>query len=368
VRSRGKLDYGGVDAWLKEEAPAPPPAVEALQRLRHLKTVGELRIQQAVERDVVRLRRMESAVKLGSERLRFVAFTDPRNDVERYNEQISLLCNMEGARYMMEDAPDYLQPIFRVHPPPAPDRLDSMRAKVDRILRANGLSDVEPWQWNPGAQSLAGYLDGLPREGEAGRLARAIHRQAMMTNGRSTFTARPGLHHGVGAEAYARFSAPMREIVGVYVHRQCWEKLRGEPLPGSPKDGDDEKLRQAVIDASNRARNLQRSLDHATNRLVLDQLFEEDIHAQADRWRRGTVMGMTRAKVHVQLDEPGIDVKICRHHLEQWMGERLKVEGNVSLRKEHETEPMVRLGQAVDVRVLGRDAQRDRWVLGLRRS
>ncbi|MEL6349851.1 MAG: RNB domain-containing ribonuclease, partial [Myxococcota bacterium] len=189
INSKAKLDYDTVDAWLKGDAPPPTDHPEALQSLRYLQTVGQIRIQQAVERDVVRLRRVESAVKLRSDRgLRFVAFADPRNDVERYNEQISLLCNMEGARYLLEDAPDFLQPIFRVHPPPSEARLDSMREMIDAIIGAHRL-DRRVWSWDPRGESLATYLDRLPRGGEQGRLARAIHRQAMMSNGRSSFTA-----------------------------------------------------------------------------------------------------------------------------------------------------------------------------------
>lgn len=369
IRSRAKLDYAGVDAWLKDEGglPAPSDDPAVLDSLRALRTVGELRIQQAVERDVVRLRRVETAVRMeGARGLRFVAFSDPRNDVERYNEQISLLCNMEGARFLMDDVPDFLRPIFRVHPAPSPSRLTAMREQVDGILRANQLD--EKWRWQPDSETLAAYLDRLPRDGAEGRVARAIHRQAMMINGRSTFTAIPGLHHGVGAEAYARFSAPMREIVGVYVHLQCWEKLRGEPLPSLPRGDAGEALREAVIASSNAARSRQRELDHETNRMVLDQLFRDDLQRAARPWRPGTIMGITRSKVHVQLDGVGIDVKVYRHHLEQLMGHSLREQDRTSLCGEEGSGFALHVGEAVQLQVADRDAQRDRWVLALKRD
>ena len=367
IRSRAKLTYDGVDRWLKGLGELGSDDPEVAESLRGLEAVGRLRIQQAVERDVVRLRRVESSVRMeNAGGLRFVAFSDPRNDVERYNEQISLLCNMEGARYLMEEAPDFLLPIFRVHPAPSRTRLSSMREQIEGIVSSNGLG--QDWLWNPSTETLALYLDRLPKDGALGRVARAIHRQAMMINGRSSFTARPGLHHGVGAEAYARFSAPMREVVGVYVHLQCWEKLRGAPLSDMSGGSEEEALREAVIAASNAARSRQRALDHETNRLVIDQIFQDDLDRQAQPWRRGTIMGLTRSKIHVQLDDIGIDVKLYRHHLERILGYPLCVKGRTRLCADGPDAGrfQVSVGQAVDVQVAGRDKQPDRWVLALK--
>ncbi|MDG1479551.1 MAG: RNB domain-containing ribonuclease [Myxococcota bacterium] len=360
IHSRAKLTYDGVNDWLYADCPLDIDD-ETAASLRLLEVVGRLRIQHAEERDVVRLRRIESAVSMGSGAgLRFVAFADARNDVERYNEQISLLCNMVGARYLMADTPDHIQPIYRVHPPPSVGRLDALRDRIRRILAGRAL-DPALWEW--GEQSLASYLNGLPRGGEAGRLAHAIHRQAMMINGRSSFTSVPGTHHGVGADAYARFSAPMREIVGVYVHQQCIGKLAGAP-PSAPA-GDD-AIRAQVIAASNRVRQLQRQLDHETNRMVIDQLFSEDLQFARAPWRAGTVMGLTRSKIHVQLDNPGIDVKLYRVHLEAWTGQTIRIDDGVRAVFERGG-TLLQLGDPVVVQVLGRDGKRDRWQLVARR-
>lgn len=355
IRSRAKLTYDGVDGWLKGQQPLGCTDPAVAESLHGLEAVGKLRIDLAVERDVIRLRRVESAVGLdGDDGLRFVAFSDPRNDVERYNEQISLLCNMEGAQFLMEDTPAALRPVFRVHPAPSPSRLSALRAQIDDIVAVHQLP--QGWRWSHQSESLADYLDRLPRGGREGRLARAIHRQAMMSNGRSTFTAVPGLHHGVGADAYARFSAPMREVVGVYVHRQCWRKLAGATAfePGETA------LQEAVIAASNTARSRQRSLDHETNRLVLDQLFAEDLDRQKTPRRNGTIMGLTRSKIHVQLDGVGIDVKVYRHHMEKALGETLTLRSPAHMASAQHN---FRLGQAVYVEVMGRETQPDRWAL-----
>ena len=69
-------------------------------------------------------------------RPRFVAMADPRNDCERYNEQISLLCNMEGARLLRESEAAHLQPIFRTHEAPADERMRDLD-EVTQLTAAN---------------------------------------------------------------------------------------------------------------------------------------------------------------------------------------------------------------------------------------
>ncbi len=389
VRSRVKTSYEAVQAFLDGLAPVPggtafrgpepgspepedpAPIAASLELLRE---VGALRIGLAEAHGVVAFRRREIAVSLaGSDGLRFVSMADPRNDVERYNEQISLLCNVEGARYLLRGGGgDHVQPIYRIHEPPAPERLDELAGQLDGLVRLHRL-DPGRWGWRQGNRSLAAYLRQLPAGGDRGtpgreaRLARAVHRQAMLAGSRSLFATVPGIHYGVGAEVYARFTAPMREIVGVFVHKETWEKLAGRPSAAPPGWDDDERLRQQVIEAANRARQTQRELDREANRLVLDQLFGDDLgRAPADRrLRRGTVLGISRSKVHVGLDEPPIDVKVYLYHLAEQLGERV-VQGRdgMTLRRADGTR-LRAMGDEVALRVRGRDATRDRWQLEL---
>jgi len=331
IRSRAKLTYEGVQAFL--DAPdghafAGQPFAESLLLLRD---VGEQRIADAFARDVVPHR--QRAVEVGlADRQLFVIYGALRNDTERYNEQISLLCNAEGARQIRAASDDaFVQPIFRVHPAPPPDRVKRFCETLERIAAQRGAQ----WRWNRAAgQSLADFLRSLPSEGEEARLAGAIERQAIMMNVRSMFSDEAASHHGVGAEVYARFSSPMREIVGVFLHKELLEHLDGV--------GEiDDALAARVIEAANDAKSLQQRLNALANRLALDQLFEHDLSVPTVR--RGTVMGVTDAKIYVLLDEPPVDVKIYRRHLR---GRRRP-----------------RIGEVIDLRVAGRDQKRDRWIL-----
>jgi ribonuclease R len=358
--------YDGPDAsGLRGE-----PYAESLSLLRE---VGNLRIADAEQRDVVRYRRSEVDVGLeGEDGLRFVVLDDFRREVERYNEQLSLLCNMEGARLLfLGDRPDdNVQPIYRVHPRPRPERISEFEGVLDALARAHDL-DVSFWTWKRGrGTSLAAFLAALPSEGEHAAVARAIHRQAVLLNLRSSFSEEAGEHYGVGAELYARFSSPMREIVGVFVHKEAWEKEMEGPLaprwtaPASGPEGDD-ALRTTVVRRANLAKEVQSELDKVCNGLVIDRMLSRDLAmARLERpLRPGTVMGLTRSKVHVLLDTPPLDVKLYANHVAAQRSADVQLAVDGASWCDADGRPVVRLGDQVVVRLVGREERGNRWIL-----
>lgn len=367
VRSRVKTSYDAVQRFFDGAACALGDDPEVARSLELLQQVGELRLALAQARDTLQVRRQEVRIDLGKgPGLGFVAMTEARNDAERYNEQISLLCNIEGARFLRQGTDDErLQAIYRYHQAPDNERLDQLQRQIRALTQVQG-KDPARWVWRRGRQSLAGYLRSLPATGESARVAKAIHRQAMLAGGRSGFGSVPGIHHGVGADAYARYTAPMREMVGIFVHKESWESLGVAPA-GDP--GQDEQLRQTVVAAAERSRQVQREIDRELHRHVLDEMFASEMSLEhEDRpAHAGTILGISRSKVHVQLDDPAIDVKIYLHHLEEQPGGEGLHAGRdgVTLRRSRNGEVLWSLGGAVNLRLRGHDTARDRWRLEL---
>jgi ribonuclease R len=368
IRSRAKLSYDGVQAF-HDGADRSLIGSEFERSLRLLRTVGELRLRRAEERDVVRYRRTPVEVRYGdSEGRTFTMLGEGRNDVERWNEQISLMCNVEGARFFRaaeEGGAPAQQPIYRVHPAPPRERLRRLARQIEAIAEAQEL-DPELWRWRRAeGESLAGFLARLPSEGSGRRVARAIHRQALVINVRSEFTDAPGGHHGVGTSVgYTRFSSPMREMVGIFTHKEALEILGGA-VDSSESTARDEELRARIIEAANAAKLLQARITKEANGLAIDALFEPDLRlAEADRPRRlGTVMGLARGKVYVQLDEPPIDVKVYLEDLGRLLGKRLKVTAGGAGLEAEDGQVAIAVGSALSVRVAGRDERRRRWLL-----
>ncbi len=350
VRSRAKLSFAVVQAFYGGERDGIEPAIAA--SLDALRAVGLARMELAEERDIVRYRREEVRIGTGDP-VGFVTREDLRLDVERYNEQVSLLCNVAGARLMRAGAEhEGVEPIFRVHPAPGADRVEGFERFLEALVRAHDL-DPATWLWTRERGSLAAFLDELPSEGPEGRIASAIHRQAVMLNVRSTFQQEPDRHHGVGADVYARFTSPMREIVGVHLHHELFELLGG----GGARDPE---RREQVVQAANRAKQKQKHVENEANRLVLDQILGEAERNQ--RTLPGTLMGLARGKAHVRLDEPAIDVKAYLKHQARFGGAvRIEAEGSTLMRGEAR---IARVGDPIGLRVDSLDG--DHWVLELR--
>lgn len=345
VQSRLKTSYVAVQGYFDGGPPLSADA-EVNASLRRLAQVGRARIRQAESRGVVRVRRNEIAVTLADGRgLSFMALREARTDVERWNEQISLLANAEGAAALARAAGPDVHPIYRVMEPPAPSRLEDLSARIEALARAHG----RDWRWST-SEPLADFLASLPDD----PVAQAIHRQAMLVGGSAAYVADPGPHAGVGVELYARFTAPMREIVGVFSHRELVATLEGGTA------GSDEALRDEVIASASRARSLQRDLDRAINELVVDQLFADDL--ATGRARAATVMGIARDKVHLTLADPPIDVKWYLAHARAQTGRELAVSRDL-LTLGDDAGTWLKVGDAVQIRVVGYDQGAKRWEL-----
>lgn len=365
VKSRAKLSFEQVQTFSEAPTQGPLSGREFSESLLLLREVGRKLMAAAEARGVVRYRRQELEVQLeGEEGLEFVVLVGVRDEVELWNEQLSLLCNREGAKLLIEHPAPHVQPIFRVHPAPGSERLEGFCGWLQALVKAQQL-DPAKWLWRDrdGVVPLAQYLSSLPTEGREGRIASAVHRHAILANLRSTYTAEAAKHHGVGAEAYARFSAPMREVVGIFVHKETCELLAGKALT-SPEE--DLRLRDLVVEAGNRSKATQRKVTDLANRLVLDRIFERDLRLPwNDRTqRKATVLGVGESKVHVQFDAPAIDVKLYTQDLERAFGRTMSLtNGGVSLVCERSGKVLVRVGDELSLKVRGRDEKRDRWIL-----
>ncbi len=369
VKSRAKLSFSGVQQLVDARESSPLKGAEFEPSLLALREVGRKRMAIAASRGLVRYRREEVNVTLDGQGLAFAVMEVVRDEVELWNEQISLLCNAEGGRLLREHPSPALQPIYRVQEGPDPARLEQFARLTERVAALNGLP-VKPWVWVPETSPLAAYLLALPASqvlSREERLARAVMRQAMMVNMRSEYSAHPGPHSGVGAEPYARFSAPMREMVGVFLHKEALELLHGEVGP----DVGDEALRVEVVKVANRSRETQRRVQDLSNEVVLNRLFTPQLERRPEARQafRGTLMGFSGTKVHVRLDAPPLDVKLQFFDIARssFNGAWLEIadEGGV-VRAKNTTKALLFLGQAVDLTVERRDDAGRRWVFALK--
>jgi len=376
VHSRAKLTYAGVQAFWdtldrRSKAGGSPAAASTnslenrdfTDSLLALRELGKRRIALAEARGVVHYPRIEVDIGYAdAEGRTFTAFESHRYESDRANEQVSLLVNVQGARLLEHHATSLGKPsiaaVYRVHPAPDPKTFTQLEAISRRLIRQSGLP--KDLAWDADAESIATWMTRLQERLGRHPVALALQRQALLINQRSSFAAEPGLHFGVGAPCYARFSSPMREIVGIHTHQEALEALGLEP-PTSETDAE----RQLIIDAANHAKDRQNALTKLANQRVIEALLRPDLELAAeDRPSRlGIVIGLTSDKAFVLLDEPPLELKVYARDL----GDRFQLEGNTTLDiKTPKGSLELTLGDRVALTVLGFDSKRDRFQLSAR--
>lgn len=367
IRSRAKLSYEGVQRWFDAGCTGDPRCDEPDVRtsLRMFAELGRRRIAEAAERKVLTLQRYEAEVDVDpADPTRLRAVTRERNDVERWNEQISLLCNIEGAKMLQTFGryDDDVQAVFRVHLPPLVDRLDELEEIVGALVEHRGLG--EAWRWRRG-DDLAAWLAALPKDAETQRLSQAVQRQVRYTYRASEFQARSGPHHALGVDGYARLTAPMREAVGVFSHKELLEALK--LVAPRPRE-EDLATREAVIAAANEARRRQAEVDKAVDLMVLEQLLGDDLAVdEAVRpWRVGTVVAVRPTRVYVALDGCAVDLKVYSVDLEHAYGTAYRADRQVAMLPATGGAPAFVMGDVVEAQAAAWDGKRARYVIRLR--
>lgn len=352
INSRRQLTYEGVQRYFDRADNGALDGQPFTPTLENLRAVGERRIALGDERNVIRYNRIEVFSDIDpTDPDRFVVRSRKRTAVERWNEQLSVLCNAEGARFMADPRRSpHITPIFRVHPRPYDARREEFRTLTEVVARVHGL-DPSVWSWK-GSEPLAAYLSRLPADEATARIGRAIERQALMINRRSTFSTDPGPHHGVGVDPYARFSAPMREMVGIFTHKEAIEKLLGSAPTGWPAAAAREQ--EDMVRLANETKALQTRVAKAADRLVLDQFLADDLRKPpTERPRRtGTIMGLTSSKIYVQFDEPPFEVKVRLSDLSRSKQTELTTDpAGAQATTKTENGPRLRLGDPIELRV-----------------
>lgn len=359
IQSRAKLSYEGVQAWLDgHQKPVPPQSYHASLRL--LKELGIKLIAASERRGVIRFDRTETSIKLVGSPAQFQATLNTRYDTERYNEQLSLMCNMQGAELLLGLAgvSDVVQAVFRIHEAPLRKNLNRLKDTLDAL--ADAFPDSDQWRWQQ-EQTLADYVEGLPGDPGNRRRVRAVQRQIMMAQRGSTFTPEPGEHHALKACSYARFSSPMREIVGIFTHKELLEALSG----GRFDNDADHALREQIIEAANTSRQRQRQLDKQIEFATLLSLFSAELGNTRAQWHNGTIMGLRADKLYINLDDMALEVKVYRNDLETALSAGYTMD-DISARPDTTSAPVWMLGQGVQLRINLYDEARSRFVFDMR--
>lgn len=360
IRSRAKLSYNGVQAFYDNPKESDLSGQEFTQTLELLERVGKLRIDAAIAKGVIQYNRVEEEIRLNPEGTGFVIQQEKRNNCSRYNEQISLLCNEEGAKFIAGKDPR-IHPIFRIHEAPPPESFQKLEHMITQIVSEHQL-DPEVWEWSPEAETLSDYLDRIFNIPHHQGVASAIERQILITNQRSMFADEQAGHYALGVDLYSRFSAPMREIVGIFTHKEAFEKLGQTPLL-SPED--DEAYRKAIIKSGNRAREIQKNIEKAVNRLVVDQLFSSELKVPLDQRKihSGTILGIKASRLYVRLDDIPLEIKVYTSGIEKQQGQKLNYQKDNVFINSPDNNIRFAIGSKIQLKTTDYLQHKHKWIL-----
>ncbi|MBN2498145.1 MAG: RNB domain-containing ribonuclease [Deltaproteobacteria bacterium] len=361
IHSRARLTYDGVQAFYDRPAESPLARQEYTDSLELLREVGEMRLASARMRDVVQFDRRETVVDVDPGGVRLAIRSLARSDASMYNEQISLLCNIAGAHFLLgPERKPLVQPVFRVHEAPGEEARSRLGRLLARLASLHGLDDE--WHWRRGQESLADYLARLPADGDRARLRDAIERQILLSNQRSAYSTEPGQHYALRVDAYSRFSSPMREVVGIFTHKEALEKL-GLERPGDTER--DEALREQVVQSANRARERQRQVEKGVLKLAVDELLRTDLLVPmgSRSTYTGTVLGMRPSRIYVSLDSPPVEIKVYTDDLQERLGSKLALADDEVEMTSADERFRLRVGDRIELKTAAYDESRERWLM-----
>jgi len=242
VRSRARLDYGGVQRALDTGAADEP--------LLLLREIGTLRRALEAARGGISLDLpSQEVVPLadGSNKGSFALEYAAPLPVEGWNAQISLLAGMEAAKIMI----DARVGILRVVPPPQPWQIDRLR----RSARGLGISWPRHTKWS----DVVGGLDRGDADAAA-FLTQAAHLLRGAGYAKLDASNAVPIHAGVAAP-YAHVTAPLRRLADRYANEIVLAACAGAPPPD-----------WAVAALDELVANMQAAThrEHAVDRAVVD--------------------------------------------------------------------------------------------------
>ncbi|MEU6646554.1 RNB domain-containing ribonuclease [Saccharomonospora sp. NPDC046836] len=209
VRSVERFDYDSVATALADGS--AHPSIEALPEL------GRLRRELAIRRGAVELQLPEQEINAGPDG-EWLLTRRPRNDLEAWNAEISLLTGMAAAAIMLEAGVGVLRTL------PEPD--DETVGWLRRSAAALGID------W-PAQATVAELLAGLDPTAPSSLALHAGTTRLLRGAGYTAFDGQLpefATHAGIGGP-YAHVTAPIRRLVDRFATEICLAVTQGRQVP-----------------------------------------------------------------------------------------------------------------------------------------
>ena len=277
IRSRARLTYDAVDEFLRGGAIDDEAVARSLVALD---AVGQAFRRRRAERGALDFEPNEARVTLCDGRPVAVERVC-RNNAQLLIEEAMIAANVAAARYLERGGDDASGPVYRVHEPPAADKLEALAV----ALRLVG-------ERLPSGRLTPGALLDLSRRAQAkSSWPRWIWDVIVL---RSLALARYDLrrlgHFGLALPAYAHFTSPIRRYADLLIHRM----IKGVALSADELDA----VAGHISQTERRAEEVERGVDSWLKCVLAQARIGETID--------GTVAAVTSFGLFVELDDLGV--------------------------------------------------------------
>lgn len=286
MRSKARLTYTEVADFLEGKSTTSVP--KPLQ--------GSIRELQKLYKAFAQARQRRGAIELDLPQTKFTLdkqgaikeiVTESRNDAHKLIEECMIAANVEAAKFIRKKR---IPGLYRVHPKPNPERFDELRLYLVSLgLKVPHSDHVEPRAFNKLLQQVKDRPDSA-----------AISMAMLRSLTHAEYTPDNIGHFGLGLDAYAHFTSPIRRYPDLLVHRAIRHIVRG----GKPRAFDYNSKTMDKLGAITSAH--ERRAEEATREVEawLKCQYMED---HVDKEYMGVITGVTNFGVFVQLEGTMID-------------------------------------------------------------
>ncbi len=214
-------------------------------------------------------------------------FIPARLEANRLIEEMMIAANVCAARTLEEHK---VPLIYRVHEPPAPEKLSALKDFLDSMdIGFSTSASVRPDHFNRIMQ----------RQRSSGNFQQVCE-MILRTQSQAEYSPQNQGHFGLNLNHYAHFTSPIRRYADLVIHRGLIRACKlGDDGLG---DAEIEKLKEISEHISMTERRAM-----AAERQTNDRLIAVFLSSKINARFSATISGVTRSGLFVKLDETGAD-------------------------------------------------------------
>ncbi len=372
IHSHARMTYNEVSDIVEEAQSDAQKSIQATVRKRHESLIDHFENLYSLFHALRAVRDSGGAMDFDTTETRIVFGEDRkireivpvyRNDAHRLIEECMLCANVAAAR-LLEDSK--LPALYRVHEGPNPDKLENLRMFLKELdLHLPGGDKPEPADYQYVLKQMAGRPDRILLQTMLIRsLMQAVYQPENLG------------HFGLGYEAYAHFTSPIRRYPDLLVHRAIRYLIRNKPGRHVKKQpGAADLAKKAIypfdmkemIELGEICSTSERRAD-AASYSVIDALKCEYMQDRVGDEFIGTVTSVTSFGLFVELNEIYVEGLV---HISELSNDYYHFDPVHHCLSGERSQKTYRLGDSVEVKVVRVDLNEkkiDLQMIGLKQS